>query len=167
RGTGCRPIQDRCRAGRSRPPLPGTRSWTCRGPDRPAGVLAVHQSSAQSVGSVPHCSCDRPAVPAVSADSGAPGAGCVIPARLLLAEPADSPKNGQAARSLRPGLVRAGTTGCPGHLTGPVRFGSMSSRSPLILIVSDRLWSFRSLESILAPNGFSVIAAGSAEKAVE
>lgn len=43
----------------------------------------------------------------------------------------------------------------------------MTSRSPLILIVSDRLWSVRSLESILAPNGFSVIAAGSAEKAVE
>ena len=43
----------------------------------------------------------------------------------------------------------------------------MNSRSPLILIVSNRQWSVRSLESILAPSGFSVITASSAEKALE
>jgi len=43
----------------------------------------------------------------------------------------------------------------------------MNSRSPLILIVSDQQWSVRSLESILAPNGFSIITASSAAKAVE
>jgi len=43
----------------------------------------------------------------------------------------------------------------------------MNPRSPLILIVSDLRWWVGSLESILAPNGFSVITASSAEKALE
>ena len=35
----------------------------------------------------------------------------------------------------------------------------MSQRPPLVLIANDQEWSARSLESILAPNGYAVLRA--------
>jgi PleD family two-component response regulator len=42
-----------------------------------------------------------------------------------------------------------------------------SGRTPLVLIANDQEWSARSLESILAPNGYSVIRAFTGEQALE
>nr|UXE46027.1 hypothetical protein Hi04_10k_c554_00026 [uncultured bacterium] len=41
------------------------------------------------------------------------------------------------------------------------------NRRPIVLVVDDRDWSARSLEGVLAPNGFEVIRASSAEHALE
>jgi two-component system cell cycle response regulator len=42
-----------------------------------------------------------------------------------------------------------------------------SARSPLVLIANDQEWSARSLESILEPNGFSVLRAFTGQQALE
>lgn len=42
-----------------------------------------------------------------------------------------------------------------------------ATRPPVVLIVDDQEWSTRSLESVLAPNGFAVMRAFTAEKGIE
>ncbi|MGE3524888.1 MAG: PleD family two-component system response regulator, partial [Gemmatimonadales bacterium] len=42
-----------------------------------------------------------------------------------------------------------------------------ASRPPLVLIANDQEWSARSLESILAPNGFAVLRAYTGMQAIE
>ena len=43
----------------------------------------------------------------------------------------------------------------------------MSQRPPLVLIANDQEWSARSLESILAPNGYAVLRAYTGIQALE
>jgi len=42
-----------------------------------------------------------------------------------------------------------------------------SERRPLVLIANDQEWSARSLESILAPNGFTVLRAYTGQQALQ
>lgn len=47
------------------------------------------------------------------------------------------------------------------------RVGRRSSRPPVILLVNEQEWSARSLDSLLAPNGYAVLRAYTAQQALE
>lgn len=87
-----------------------------------------------------------------------PGHDACVPVRQSLETPWGLQRE-PGARETRRGWVR--------HLGEPRMARDEQGRPPVALIIDDQEWSTRSLESILAPNGFAVMRAFTGRKGLE